>query len=471
MPTYSAHPLFTHLSPFIAVLLDLTGIIVSAYLAYWLHHGSFSFANGEFTLVLIVSLLFILLCSVSDMYRSLPGTNALTLLLKFVLAWASTFAFLFGYLVFTKTSETFSRVWLAYWISGGFVILLILRFFSSLIVTVFYSNEANRQRILLIGHPDIAEKMLAEMNNMKSVGYTIAGFWNIRAEHQNPDLVGKDLRVENLSVSEYIAGHPVDEIWVCLPFSEEKYIEELVYELRHTAIDIRQVLRTPDLNLLAKNISEFGSVSTLDISCSPHHQGGKFFAKALEDYILGTLIFIAITPLLLIIAVLIKLTSSGPVLFKQYRDGAKGDRFEVYKFRSMEVHSESEGTITQATAEDPRVTRLGKFLRSSSLDELPQFYNVLQGRMSIVGPRPHALAHNEYYKELMDSYMRRHLVKPGITGWAQVNGFRGETQSLLTMEKRIKYDLFYIENWSIWLDLKIIFLTPIKLLQQRKTTY
>jgi putative colanic acid biosynthesis UDP-glucose lipid carrier transferase len=150
------------------------------------------------------------------------------------------------------------------------------------------------------------------------------------------------------------------------------------------------------------------------------------------------------------------------VLFKQHRTGANGKRFKVYKFRSMAVHEEKTGVVSQATKEDPRVTRLGAFLRRTSLDELPQFYNVLQGRMSIVGPRPHALAHNEYYKELVQSYMWRHKVKPGITGWAQVNGLRGETDTLEKMERRVEYDLKYIDNWSLWLDLRIIFLTIFK---------
>jgi putative colanic acid biosynthesis UDP-glucose lipid carrier transferase len=149
-------------------------------------------------------------------------------------------------------------------------------------------------------------------------------------------------------------------------------------------------------------------------------------------------------------------------LFKQYRTGANGQDFKVYKFRSMQIHEEKDGKVTQATKGDSRITPIGAFMRRTSLDELPQFINVLQGRMSIVGPRPHALAHNDHYKSLVESYMRRHMVKPGITGWAQVNGFRGETDTIEKMERRVEYDLFYIENWSVWFDLRIIFLTFFK---------
>ncbi|MDH5184914.1 MAG: exopolysaccharide biosynthesis polyprenyl glycosylphosphotransferase, partial [Gammaproteobacteria bacterium] len=169
-----------------------------------------------------------------------------------------------------------------------------------------------------------------------------------------------------------------------------------------------------------------------------------------------------ISPLLLFIAISIKLSSKGPVFFKQMRHGWDGRIIKVYKFRSMKVHQEFDGTVTQAIKRDPRITKIGAFLRRTSLDELPQFYNVLQGRMSIVGPRPHAVAHNEHYKEVVDQYMLRHKVKPGITGWAQVNGWRGETDTVEKMQKRVEFDLFYIENWSFWFDLKIIFLTVFK---------
>ena len=164
----------------------------------------------------------------------------------------------------------------------------------------------------------------------------------------------------------------------------------------------------------------------------------------------------------LIIAIAIKLTSPGPVIFKQKRHGWDGRPIKVYKFRSMKIHQELDGKVTQAKQNDERITRLGAFLRKTSLDELPQFFNVLQGKMSIVGPRPHAIEHNELYKDQVEKYMLRHMVKPGITGWAQINGLRGETDTLEKMQKRVEYDLYYIENWSVWLDLKIIILSVFK---------
>src|SRR5690606_29802481 len=200
---------------------------------------------------------------------------------------------------------------------------------------------------------------------------------------------------------------------------------------------------------------------SLDLSCSPMGGPARVF-KRTEDILIGGLISLLILPVCLAIAIAIKATSPGPVVFKQYRTGINGKKFKVYKFRSMVVHQENGDGVTQATKNDARITPIGAFLRRTSLDELPQFFNVLQGRMSLVGPRPHALAHNDYYKDLVESYMQRHKVKPGITGWAQVNGYRGETDTLDKMQKRVEYDLWYIDNWSLWLDVKIIFMTVFK---------
>ena len=203
-----------------------------------------------------------------------------------------------------------------------------------------------------------------------------------------------------------------------------------------------------------------GSIPTLSVHDTPFY-GVNTFLKRLEDVVIGSAILAAISPILAVIAIGVKLSSPGPVIFKQDRYGLDGKKIKVYKFRSMKT-TENGNEVKQATKGDPRVTKFGAFIRKTSLDELPQFINVLQGRMSIVGPRPHAVAHNEEYRKLVSRYMLRHKVKPGITGWAQVNGFRGETDTLEKMEKRIEFDLRYIQSWSLYLDLKIIFLTIFK---------
>jgi putative colanic acid biosynthesis UDP-glucose lipid carrier transferase len=201
-------------------------------------------------------------------------------------------------------------------------------------------------------------------------------------------------------------------------------------------------------------------IPMVDISVSPMF-GGRRFIKALQDYLIASVALVVLSPILVAIACAIKLNSKGPILFQQKRHGWNNAEILVYKFRTMMVHREVYGAVTQAQREDPRVTSVGRFLRKTSLDELPQFFNVLQGRMSVVGPRPHAMRHNNDYVKLIPHYALRHKVKPGITGWAQICGYRGETDTLDKMEGRVKHDIYYLEHWSLWMDLKIIALTPL----------
>ena len=249
-----------------------------------------------------------------------------------------------------------------------------------------------------------------------------------------------------------------DEVWIALPLKSEKRVNQVLDRLKNSTITIRYIPDIFGFRLLNHSVSEVAGIPVINISSTPM-VGIHRFIKAIEDRFIALVIILLISPLLLLISLFIKFTSTGPILFKQMRHGWDGKQIKIYKFRTMLVHSEDNGAVTQAKINDVRITKLGAFLRKTSLDELPQFFNVLQGRMSIVGPRPHAVEHNDYYKEHIDSYMKRHKVKPGITGWAQINGFRGETDTLDKMKKRVEYDLFYIENWSVWFDLKIIIKT------------
>ena len=203
------------------------------------------------------------------------------------------------------------------------------------------------------------------------------------------------------------------------------------------------------------SIRELGGVPLISLSETPL-VGSNAFVKSLMDYTIATAALVALSPIMLLTALLVKLSSPGPVLFSQKRHGWDGEIITIFKFRSMKLHDEAEGTVTQATKNDDRVTWIGRIIRRTSIDELPQLFNVLNGTMSIVGPRPHAIAHNEFYGERIKDYMRRHRVKPGLTGLAQVNGFRGETSTLSQMEGRVEQDLAYINNWSPWLDIKIM---------------
>jgi putative colanic acid biosynthesis UDP-glucose lipid carrier transferase len=262
-------------------------------------------------------------------------------------------------------------------------------------------------------------------------------------------------------LAEYVKAHRVDLIYIALPMASQPRILKLLEELRDTTASI---YFAPDIflfDLIQARMETIGGVPVLAVCESPFH-GVDALIKRASDVILASVILLLVSPLMLAIAAGVKLDSPGPVLFKQRRYGLDGREIAIYKFRSMKVLEDGD-TIRQAARDDPRVTAFGAFLRASSLDELPQFINVLQGRMSVVGPRPHAIAHNELYRRLIRGYMIRHKVRPGITGLAQVNGARGETDTLEKMRRRIEYDLDYLRHWSLVLDLKIILKTIVVL--------
>ncbi len=252
----------------------------------------------------------------------------------------------------------------------------------------------------------------------------------------------------------------VDYIYITLPMKAENRIVELVNALSDTTASVYMVPNFFVFDLLHGKMTSFDGLPVLSLHESPFF-GVDGWVKRLEDILVASLILAIIAVPMALIALGVKLSSPGPVLFKQRRYGLNGAVVEVWKFRSMTV-CEDGAKVVQAQKGDSRVTPFGAFLRRTSLDELPQFINVLQGQMSVVGPRPHAVAHNEQYRRLIRGYMLRHKVKPGITGWAQISGWRGETETLDKMEMRVKHDLEYVQNWSLWLDIKIIFLTVFK---------
>ncbi len=285
--------------------------------------------------------------------------------------------------------------------------------------------------------------------------------------------VRDSLDIEDLArnwkvLAERVRQCRADEVWISLPVSRSHLIQEVVDALWDTPVAVLLVPEFWESRLISRAIRPLaGGGYGLMLTCTPLDQWHNRMLKRAEDLVLGSLIGLCVLPLCGLIALAVKAGSPGPVLFRQRRHGLAGNAIEVYKFRTMYVDQPEPEKVDQASRNDPRVTPIGRFLRRTSLDELPQFLNVLQGRMSIVGPRPHALEHNEYYKYRVEAYMWRHRVKPGITGWAQVNGWRGETDTLDKMKRRVDHDLWYIDHWSLWLDLKIIFLTAIRVLRDR----
>lgn len=265
-------------------------------------------------------------------------------------------------------------------------------------------------------------------------------------------------------VVSYVQKHSIDMVFISLPMSSQPRIQKLMDELPDTTTSIYFLPDIYIFDLMQARFEYIGDIPVVAMNESPF-TGIDGVVKSISDFVLALVIIILLSPVMACIALAVKLTSPGPIIFKQRRYGLNGEEITVYKFRSMTV-IEDGADIQQAQENDQRFTRIGGFLRRTSLDELPQFFNVLQGRMSIVGPRPHAVAHNELYRKLIKGYMLRHKAKPGITGWAQVNGWRGETEVLEKMQARIEHDLYYLKHWSIWLDLWIILKTVLIVLRK-----
>jgi len=430
-----------------AGLVDFLLIVAGSYVAHWLRFDDWFMLDHYLVGTLVVALVLVICQFMLGTYLSWRGRHLWAQLGRMFVGWLLALAVLASIAVLLKVAENYSRIWLVSTLSVALGFVTIFRVSVFLFLRNLRLQGRNLKHALVVETNDAAAPLRAVLDELPEQGYKVVSFLSLR----NDDAWYDELRAQ-------VEAHRAHEVWLCLPLNQGEAIKRLLYALRHHTVDVRYIPDLGDLPLLNHRISSIGGLYTLDISRSPM-EGPARVIKRLEDLILGSLITVLILPVCAVIAIAIKMTSSGPVIFKQYRMGINGRRFKVYKFRSMEVHEEGSGQVTQAHFGDPRITKLGAFLRRTSLDELPQFYNVLQGRMSIVGPRPHALAHNEYYKDVVESYMQRHKVKPGITGWAQVNGLRGETDTLEKMEKRVQHDLWYIDNWSLWLDLKIIILT------------
>lgn len=443
--------------------LDLTCIVASGLISFWVR-----FEHIEVPLIYKnVLVLGVLICAISlsflGAYRAWRGASFTSEIQCVFSATTTTFIILILSAFVTQSSELFSRIWVMTWLISSTASILIYRYLLRKTLGIMRSKGFNIRRIIIIGDGELGQEVASKLILSPEFGMAIQGFITDKPEKYKKALV-KDIPILGSidDIDNIVAKHQADQVWIALPLSEANRMEKVQIALSTSPVTIRMVPDIFGFQLLNHSLTEVAGLPVINLSASHMFEGKNRFLKEIEDKILASIILLLITPILIGLAIAVKSTSRGPILFKQYRSGANGRTFKVYKFRSMVVHQEDEGVITQATMGDTRITKIGAFMRRTSLDELPQFINVLQGRMSIVGPRPHALAHNKHYKTIVESYMRRHMVKPGITGWAQVNGLRGETDTVDKMEARVKYDMYYIENWSLWLDLKIIFLTVLK---------
>lgn len=378
------------------------------------------------------------------------------------IAWLIVALCLSAITFFTKSGESFSRLWVLWTFTSAYVFMMLSR------ITLWsYSRSKartpeNQRSVVVIGAGELGKRACDAITEERWAGLKVIALFddakNLGQEYRGIPIAG-DVgdAISFIEARRKANDDAVKEVWIALPLSASDKIETLQNELKNTATNIFLV---PDLfgaDFSRYSVTESAGMTIVNLSATPMI-GGSAKIKRFEDILVSVLMGLILSPILLLTALAIKLESRGPVIFKQRRYGIDGKEFLVWKFRSMTV-LEDGGDVPQATPRDSRVTRIGTFIRKYSIDELPQLVNVLNGSMSLVGPRPHAVAHNEYYRDRVHGYMARHKIKPGITGWAQVNGCRGETDVIEKMQRRLRYDLEYIQNWSIALDIRILLKT------------
>jgi putative colanic acid biosysnthesis UDP-glucose lipid carrier transferase len=395
-------------------------------------------------------------------YRSLsPATLGPRLLTGWIVLLG---ALLFlGYV--TQTSILFSRSLLLSWSICAPITLLSIHLIVWQLLRKIRATGRNQRSAVIAGVNDVSKHLSHQIQESPEFGICLHGFFDTQSQNQTTKFPGRSLIGDLTDLPRYVQEHNIDVVYIACATEQEEEIATLIKELQDTTACVYFVPNILMFNLMHARSYELNGIPLVAVWEVPFSEVQYIFKRAI-DVILSTVAVVCLSPIMIIIALAVKLTSPGPILFKQRRYGLNGQEILVYKFRSMRV-TEDGDTVKQATKNDSRITPVGAFLRKSSLDELPQFFNVLQGRMSLVGPRPHAVAHNELYRKLISGYMLRHKVKPGITGWAQINGYRGETDTLDKMQQRINYDLEYLRNWSLSLDLQILIKTALVFLRDQ----
>jgi Undecaprenyl-phosphate glucose phosphotransferase len=376
---------------------------------------------------------------------------------RLLAGWAVVVMGLVTLAAMLKVSASYSRIWFGTWVllgMAGLFVSLVLE--HAWLVRRRRGRKALRQ-VVVVGGGDNGARVARRIEGDPDGEFEIVARFGDDWRDQ-PALPLSELAA-------FVTEQGIAEVWIAAPWDDNGQLEQALEALRESVIDINVVPDLHQYRLLNQGIAEWGGLPVINLSGTPM-TGSELRIKAVFDWLGALALVILLSPLLLLVALLVRLTSPGPALFRQHRNGTGGERIEVLKFRTMKLHKEAEGQVTQATQDDDRITAVGRFLRRTSIDELPQLFNVLKGEMSLVGPRPHAVEHNDFFKSQIPRYMMRHKVKPGITGWAQVNGLRGITDTQEKMALRIEHDLWYIQNWSLWLDIRILLTTPISLLSR-----
>ncbi|MDI7861007.1 undecaprenyl-phosphate glucose phosphotransferase [Rhizobiaceae bacterium n13] len=449
-------------------LAEFAGVFITGLLVHITYNtGSHFPFLGYISIIAVGSAFTVLLLQITDAYQ-IPALRTPSKILPRILgAWAITFALMAVAIFFLKSGHEYSRVWFLSWFMGGAGYLVLERSLVAFAIRRWARNGVMERRAVIVGGGAPAKALIRAFEQQPDNDIRICGIFDDRGEARSPAIVAGYPKLGTIGeLVEFARLARIDMLIIALPLTAESRILQLLKKLWVLPVDIRLAAHSNSLRFRPRSYSHIGAVPMLDIFDKPIRDWDSV-AKRIFDIAFSLVALALLWPAMIGAAIAIKTTSKGPVFFMQKRHGFNNEIINVLKFRSMYTEMSDPTARLAVTKGDPRVTPVGRFLRKSSIDELPQLFNVLRGQLSLVGPRPHAVlaqTHDRAYADIVEGYFARHRVKPGVTGWAQINGWRGEIDHDDKIKFRTAYDLYYIENWSLFFDLKILFLTPFRLL-------
>jgi Undecaprenyl-phosphate glucose phosphotransferase len=443
----------------LARVFDVAMIVLGAIVASQIRFDDISQRSFYPAFVAFAAALALALFPMFGVYESWRGRSKAALTGRVALSWLIVQVCALALMFSLHRIDFVSRLWFVYWTGMAGAAMIAGRLATYRVLARVRNAGLNLQQVAVAGCGEHCDAIVRKIDTAPAAGFRATAAYNVQEGATMNTRV--PVFEEHEAFASYVRKQKIDEVWLALPMTEEAKILKLVDEFRNDLINIRFMPDVRTLALFEGSVMDLLGVPTINLATSPLPPKAVM-QKDIFDRLFAAGALLAVSPILLACAIAVKLSSSGPVFFKQNRKGADGRVFSIFKFRTMRLHAQKAGVLEQAKRGDPRITRVGGFLRRTSLDELPQFINVLRGEMSVVGPRPHALEHDDLYQKVVSGYIHRYRIKPGITGWAQVNGFRGETDRIEKMEGRVAHDLYYLGNWSFGLDVKIIFATIFK---------
>lgn len=460
--------------PLIGVVADLVVVNVVFFVSHFFRFGSSNWWPDEHDseLWFLVNFIWVVIAFYHKAYTFFRGESFEEMLRKlagyhFIYA-ATVFLFLF-----TLNLDKIARLWVLYYMLTSFVVFILIRWLFQTFFAWYRSRGYNFRNVVLVGDDGSVQYLYKSMRDDITLGFRVLGFFNEHLNKSEKPLIEmgcKDLG-EISELKHYLMTNDVHEVYWQLTPGEHPLLKEIVQYCENNLIRVKFIPYFGSTLLGRKPIIDmFRLMPLVSLRSEPLQRPLNRALKRSFDVVFSLLVLLFLMPILLpLLFILIKLGSKGPIFFKQLRTGEDGRSFWCYKFRTMRVNDEADAL--QASKNDPRLTKIGGFLRRSNVDELPQFWNVFKGEMSVVGPRPHMLKHTEEFSQRVSKFLVRHLAKPGITGWAQVNGLRGETKELVQMERRVEADIWYVENWSLTLDIRIVIKTIWNMIKGEEKAY